>query len=665
MYTAEEVIELGFDPSWKHYLTEFKRINVPHLISNCSKYKGKKILFLKKDIDAQVQKLLFNDNYYMDVGTVWDNINHRLTLKEIKFPEHCNETGELWFIFLKERSSNWSPNTFDGKAGLISACVMATEMIALNLEKEIYEYSSDALNMMFFNELQPFNGRAILYSFLKNIDESLKFQNKRTFNFSKINSPYNVDANNNKPKEIYSPAEYKEFFKFISNISIHKQKAIQSINNICKNSSNNLDIPYDYDNYDSLWLYFVLHLTNAWRGPDFVSFPSQPEKITFDSKDRADFTGTSIEPTLEWLEQNDISKADAEILYRRFAIKEFRFSKTDKERYLNIPEDLLLAFANAVTLCEVRTRHLSPLSESLITFYNKKNTVSQRMLNIFFEGFKLSIQFESLKMQRTVVNLIERTSKQFAGIAHDLEILKYVRNHSHIDVTNIYFILSQEEVNFLSRQLFSRNDFFGYISDTFSDMLFGQTGDLQLKTEQNNFLIERLGDTFNLERIAGFINHAIKNQNLVTEIIKEMDLTKVEEKYKQLVTLQLSSKEEHISCLVGVKNCPYSEKICGRCHFAIYNFYSISKLCRNIMHHIEFILNEFQDLNHDAEREKALFLFFTDLVTFNQALNKYGEVIFEFMDFDLEKWEILLGSLPEYWQQFVANKEELIEQITI
>lgn len=108
--------------------------------------------------------------------------------------------------------------------------------------------------------------------------------------------------------------------------------------------------------YESVWLYTLVHLNNAWRHWDCIEIP------------RVSFDGTSIGDNIEWIQNNEICIEDAKTIVRKIQIKNLKHSKTGAPRYFYCSEQLIIPLAYAIILCEMRTRALNPLSDTLIDF---------------------------------------------------------------------------------------------------------------------------------------------------------------------------------------------------------------------------------------------------------------------------------------------------------
>jgi len=641
-FTRDEILdEYSIDPD--RY--DIRKIKIPILVASHKRYLNKRVLYSKQSTLEEYERIQYDQLYYNDVGSIFDNIQYRLEMEDFTFSEALSETAKLWEIYLKSKSNEWNPKTYDDKYQRISTMVSVTKIMNEYLKKEIFLYTASELNLLFFNKKVFIHLQIQIYSFLQEIHLSQKHQNKVTFNFHKIKNPY-LRKQRRRIKEIYTPNEYQCFFMYVkNNVNFHKELAIKSIKNALVAKEKRQNIQSTYDCFDSAWLYVILHLTNIWRTPDYHDVP------------RVSFNETSIEPTVEWMENNEISKEDAQTLLRRLQIKTYKYSKTGKERHFFVSEGLLYAFANALTLCEIRTRLLNDnIGESVINFMsNSKRFSRSKAASNFFRHFKEQIPFQTLKMNRTLYSLVRIVSAK-DGELHELELLKHFRGHSNVEITNAYLLLTKEEINFLTLQLFSREDHFGFIAETFTDILYGETKELEVKTVQNNFILNNLGDIYKLEYIADFLLHAIDEEEVLKEIIVDMDEREVREKYEKLLTFKLPSKQKNVQCLVGESNCPFPGRDClSGCHYSIPHFYAISEIVRLLWNDIEYIVNDFSKLKYEGDKERFLIGYVSRLKIFKNALNKYGSVVFDFFKIEQEKWELLLGNLPNGWQQFLGS----------
>ncbi|MCE0554167.1 hypothetical protein LQK80_19000 [Bacillus thuringiensis] len=132
-----------------------------------------------------------------------------------------------------------------------------------------------------------------------------------------------------------------------------------------------------YNRYESVWLYTLVHLNNAWRHWDCMQIP------------RINFEGTGIVDSIEWIQNHELSIEDAKKIIRKIQIKNLKHSKTGANRYFYCSEQLILPIAYAAVLCEIRARILNPLSDSLIDFQSKNRQLTSYPYKAFLIHFQM------------------------------------------------------------------------------------------------------------------------------------------------------------------------------------------------------------------------------------------------------------------------------------
>jgi hypothetical protein len=159
--------------------------------------------------------------------------------------------------------------------------------------------TANHINLALFNENIPFSYQKIFYSFINVIYGKLIEKNrKKLFKLERIINPHQKKIVP-KDKTIYNYEDYKSLFSFATNLHLHKRKAIEDVKRqvnqktITQNSSNKIKRQSIY-NYDSSWLYVLIHLNNAWRHKDVIRFP------------KINLSELSIQNiNLDWLEENE------------------------------------------------------------------------------------------------------------------------------------------------------------------------------------------------------------------------------------------------------------------------------------------------------------------------------------------------------------------------
>ncbi|HDR7662883.1 MULTISPECIES: hypothetical protein [Bacillus cereus group] len=645
-YTRQEIFN-EFNINVDTIRINIQTIEIPVLVRGLPRYFNGRYLYLREDIIKEYERRNENLNLYIDRGSIYDNFMYRLSAEGMEFSDSCKETGRLWFEFIRLKSESYSGSNFVSKNARLLEYLSVTRVLTRRvLDKELFMYSSKELNLMFFNNNTKEKVKKILYIFLREIDQMEGcFLQGKMFKIANVNSPYRERVKKKKQSEIYTAEEFMKFFKYISNLDIHKDKAISSVKEaLLKSLRNNLrDVIYN--RYDSVWLYTLVHLNNAWRHWDCMEIP------------RISFEGTSIIDSIEWIQNNELSIEDAKTIIRKIQIKNLKHSKTGENRYFYCSEQLILPIAYAAVLCEIRTRIFNPLSDSLIDFQSKNRLLTSYPYKAFFDAFpEKNLRFSSLKMNRTFITLAYNLSKNQKGSAHELELLKFLRNHKSIETTNVYIHINQRDVNFLSNQIFYR-DYFGFIADGFANILFGSAKNIEKRTNEINIIYEKIGKDLRLEGIVDALLYLIKQENVVMDIIKGLDEETMQNIYNRLNMGMLYSKTRHVQCLVSSENCMYVEREnCIGCPFAIYNFYALSAITEQILKHIDFFARNEREHRYKGDYERNAILFFRDLKLFKEAENKFGSSIYEFLGMTKSEFEFVLSQLPSVTQYISQTK---------
>ena len=135
--------------------------------------------------------------------------------------------------------------------------------------------------------------------------------------------------------------------------------------------------------------------------------------------------------------------------------------------------------------------------------------ISVSSLTKLFKDFKIKdFQFQSLKMNRTVLVLIYMVLVKKGKGSAALELAQRLRAHEDFETTNIYLVIPQHELDALSESLFNRKNF-GYIPDLMADILLGDTKDREQRTQEILVLSTTFGGIHKLEATSGFMNRVL------------------------------------------------------------------------------------------------------------------------------------------------------------
>lgn len=584
-------------------------------------YKKESVIrYLKQKENEKKLLIEFNNPY--------DTYKHRLNVLEIVFPPHLKKTEALWNVYTEDYFNTQGLNKHNLRSR-INLFVSCTKLLVC-CTKEIYAFSSNELNLHLFNRKVPKNYRKHLYLFIQELKEDFKSRfDKKIFSMSVISNPFN-ESGKTKVKTVYDYDTYMALWNYANDVEVHKKNALADFKNIGTKKHNR---------YDSAWLYVLAHLNNAWRHTDVTEFP------------RIDLRGTEIRD-LEWLECNDISEHDARRIIGQIKSRMLYAHKTGVIRHFFCSQGLLISFATAVAICEFRTRMDNPTSETLIDFKTRNQTFlgTNKHYVAFFKGFNRKIKFESLKMNRTVLSLAFTILSRGKSDINALEVAKYLRSHTDIESTNIYILIPQDHMDFITAQLFDR-DSFGYIPDVITELLYGSPSNSSERTKQIQTLKETFGSIYKMETFAAFLNEVMRERVDVKQILSQSTKEEILDVDFNLKTHQLPAKEENYQCLVSKQPCLYPQTHCSQCSLSIPNFYALSSITQRVQENLLNMLNNFSALKLESDKCVKAKQFDYDMLLLKDAINEFGrDVVFDFMEISYGEFDSALKMLPSIKQ---------------
>lgn len=624
-YISDEVQELL---KLQHHSSHSKIIDarkkVPTVFRGVHPLKRMVYIYPKSIVDEIVQENEFREI----VTSLSDNIDayeYALKSLEIRFRNNDSFTSKEWqeFVYDTLRNTNESVDTIHYT---IFRYVKCTErLIELLADKEIYELTSNRINLALFNDNIPSLHQRVFYGFINSIYNKLIEKNKKKlFKLERIINPYQKEIIP-KDKTIYNYEDYKALFNFATNLALHKGKAIEDVKkqinqNFTTQSTSEKVKKQRIYNYDSSWLYVLIHLNNAWRHKDVIRFP------------KIDLNELSIPNiNLEWLEQNDLSYEDARRIIRQVMRKDLRTTKTNATNQFFCSEDVTLSLATAAVICELRRATITPNYDYLISFNSIRNEFSSRCKLIFFKGFNTEFIFENRKMNRSLLSYIYHLLVKKGHGQAALEVAQRLRAHFDFETTSIYIYIPEEELDNLTHQLFVR-EHFGYIPDLFAEVLFGNENGREKRTEEIVAVKEMFGDVYNIESTAGFLNTIQSEKKKVSDMILNMGFEEAADYMFKLDTQLLPSKEEHVQCLIGVENCIKHNIACRNCSMSVSNFYALSSLAESLTNRVQQ-LTSLEKEEYETEKTKIANIFSIEMDQWKRATEKFGkEVIYQFIE---------------------------------
>nr|WP_145403087.1 hypothetical protein [Paenibacillus xylanexedens] len=610
---------------------KIRKIDLPVLLSTIFKKESDqfalgKYLYLKDDVRkyyefASTRSAVNSEALHTDP---FSEYIRRLEIKKLKFSDQCVTTQALWNEYAAEFL-----RTRQGRAysviGEIWCLVRIAEALTQLLDKEIFTFSSKELNLLLLNNKQiGRRAREEIYQFLLFVHKVLMLkQTKSPFKHEALVNPRKL-YRKKREKKIYNFSEYESFFKYVTDLNIHKRLATTAALKLTEESNTK-----KYHGYDSIWIYMLIHLNNAWRHSDCQNIP------------RISLEGTEIE-SLQWLLDNELSDEDVKKIIFRLKCSSMIVSKTHMDRNFFCASEVERPLATAVAICELRTAICNEHSQTIISGICNKNgkMLKHKSLISFFQNYcdKDSFSFSNRAMNRTVISLVQCV-QAFYGATNDTEYLRILRSHVDIESTDIYIQIPQERMDIIALQLFDR-DMFGHVPDVISKLLFGQPHSESLQTIRIREIKEKVGDIYKLEEMASFLNNIhdyniqasrgfieenTEYKDIVEKIIKEMSHEELQSMYQKILTRQLPGKEEHYQCLVSESLCKFPGRNCGECPLSIPHFYAISSLIERIFKKIQSIKISMSEQLPEAELTRMANWLQLDLELLVYTQVKYGK----------------------------------------
>ncbi len=625
-YTTDEtqqILKLQFNQI-SHSLLVKNRMKMPTLFRGLVPNTGYRYIYPKKLVEQIAAEYELKET----VSTLTDNVEafeYLLNQLGLHFSSKNRYSIKLWkdFVYRTLGNSTESSETVQYTIFRYANC---TQILNEVLEgNEIYEYTSNQLNLKLFNENIPVKYQRIFYAFINSIYKTLMEKTqKKLFKFEMIINPNKFSGVNHRDKSIYEYEEYKKLITFTTNVQIHKINAINDVkyqisNNFSKNNKEKKqNYPKVFD-YDSVWLYVLIHINNAWRHSDVVQFP----KLDLSKLSAKDIS-------LEWLLHNDIEADDVRRIITQIMQKDLKTEKTNATNRFFCSDKLKLSLATAAVICELRRSALTPNYDYLINFSTKRNELPDRVRKHFFKGFLKKFKFESLKMNRTLLSFMYYLLVKKGNSSAALEVAQRLRAHLDFETTNIYIYIPESELNDLTHQLFMRENF-GYISDLFADILYGKTVNRKERTEEILHLKKTFGNPYNIEATAGYLNNILAERKSVSQMILSMGIDEATETMFKLDAQLLPSKEDNIQCLVGVENCIKDKINCKNCQMSVPNFYALSSLAQSLSERVQKLSNIYHD-EFDAEKTKLVNLYSVEIDQWKRAIEVFGkDVVYQFV----------------------------------
>lgn len=567
-----------------------------------------RIVYPKKVIDDYL-KLLNSPNLIEQYKNEleYTTIPNKIFLKAVKelglhFPSLVRGTEKAWHNFVSKKllSSNGNIKTIKK---LFVRFIKITELLQSTLiSKEIMDMTSNEINFVFLNNKIPGAYKESLYSFFNHL--FLKFSNCK-YVVSKLNNPHVEKkerlANSKHNKQIYSTNEFLTLLDYVKDIQLHKDNALSEYKtkSMCETKGN----------YESIWLYVMLHLNNGWRSTDFIEkIPRIPLSIPV--QDYKSFENYNL--TLE--ESTKIIWELASNLMNVY------HNKNGKRAFFFISEDMIVPVANAIVLCELKAQLINSKRNNLIDLGNS-NELTTSMHDKFFKTFPINnFKFKSLMANSTFITFVNSILKQKTN-RNPLEITKFIRNHDSLDTTNRYVHVNEEHLNKISKQLFDKG-YFGYTYDYLKQIVIGESQNNSMENNEKNLLATVFGDIYKIENFSIMLNAIEEQKKPLYEFVKSLSQEQQREVLDLINMNQLPAKESFWQCILG--DCLYLDRKCNSCPFAIPHFYVLTKTVHNLNNLIPK-LEQIKNISYKGERVRLANLLYKNLSLISTAKKQFGE----------------------------------------
>lgn len=590
------------------------KLDFPIILRGNLNYHSRK-LFIKSEIDSLWDDYkLFNDLNSVILDDPFNDFIYKVeNVLKIEYGESHFNTKNLWYQYIKKLLYETKMTDKARITFTVNQLAKNTVIIFSAFKREIYSYTAKEINNLYLNDSNKIKRsyQRDFYIFLKQMLMTLQTEGLPIpFKSSDLNDPKKYANIKEADKGIYSIEEYHALYEYVNLIEKHKKKAIADVKLYLKTMNKS-----KYKHYDSCWLYVLVQLTNNWRHGTVIS-----------QIPRIDLSQTQI-CSLNWLEDNNPSLEDANNIVFQIGRYITKINKTNvnAEGIFTVGEPLKIAFATAISICELRTstivdncQTLIELTGNLVPSYNPHKD--------FFKDFLPGFKFENRKMNRTLTTLIWSVLRH---LGKGLKESQVSRSHL-IDQTTIdhYIKLSDKQVEHLVLDLFERNQF-GFVTQSLTNILFGKETDKNIETAKMKSLNNSFGNVVKIEATAGFINRLAVEKEKVREYLKGFNLDELKILYYKALSGLLPSKERYYQCIYS--ECKYRDELgeiprCDNCESSIINAYALSNIMDNYMFMMKKILEEFEDAP-EGEKQKLANHFYILFCTVEQARNKFGRAV--------------------------------------
>lgn len=594
----------------------------------------------KVEIESFVAKKSKVEKYHnVEEDTLFDTFKKKVEIRiNFKSLPNLEYTYSKWIDYVNNTLSKTKRNN-QGKIYLINYLVHSTQILDdylyENNTQEIYTLSTTKLVYLInITRAQSLEQVAIIYGFLKfisrdtNIRIKASNQKKQFFNINDIKNP-STEYKKNKDKkakhEIYSFNQYKSLFDFINDKKYHIDKYFTL-------SIKNKGI------YLSSWLYVILHLNNAWRNGDIITFP----RLNFDSLE-LQYGITNI----DWFKTNNISFALSKQIMTLINHYEFKVNKTQVNAHFFCSNQLMDTLATILLMLDLHIKYeyvgeKKEFNKPVMMFYNKYNSISKFRANNFIKCANIdNFDFSSLKMNKTILTYIYKLSDEKGSLL----LSKYLRAHTNEKSTLHYVNIDKNEIDFLVEQLFARGEF-GYIYDTLLDII--DKKNIKLLEEKTKKILQIknfFGNELKIEATLSMINYFYDERKEVLELLTNKSYDECLTLLSDIYMNNLPSRKNNIQCLHSKNGCVCIEvNNCVDCKYSIPSIYALNAICDSVKSDLKI----YNNTSKIPQKIKTSLLLMKKKQLLKEAIKRYGkDYIYSILEMTSEEFlDIFSRILP-------------------
>lgn len=635
-----------------------KRINDKNILASTKE----KNLFYRKDVEKYIAETSILRTEHIISTSDYTTFLERVELLKpyLQTLYILPITFEYWKKFVKRKLSNIQYT--DTKSGvnkmrdILNLTYDFNQLLLKHEKKEVFEISSGVLNMW----MEAYKGlvrKKYFYDFLKYISLDIKLLKNADISFHKdFAATKFIDYSKKRREEIktivkdidiYEYEDYLQLYKHLNNLDLHIKRFFEFRDNE----------KLDEIQYISVWMYELLHLNLAWRNGDVASFP----RIGLE-KFLLEFNIDSV----EWFRTNRLTENQIIRIITEITNYTYLINKTGVYSSFICSDILKESIATGIMLLEsywtfeLYQKCEKPGDSTLLNFKTRHNEPTITLLKKPLKGLGIKeFVFGSRKMNRSVLTFLYNVSQALNPSGYNSLLLpQYLRNHIESMSTIQYIKFSEEQLQFLSGELFQRGEF-GFITDKFLEIVSEGKSDRRVTNTKDIKLITKFfGSTQKMERVTRILNHfSTEKYSILTEMyntitpkgLTDHEIAKFEydtalDMLNKIYMGLLPSREPGVQCLYSEQGCKDRHTDCYGCKYSILNIYILRNLCDALNEDI----SEYFKTIKVGKKIKLSAKIHKKVYTLMESIERFGgEYVYSCLGMDREKFIALFDAVQE------------------